>query len=123
MAVSRVWVEWGPLGVIKIFKCRRDAIALEVAGGRVAEWPKGEAIKNLREQIFGRCNNHCELCGCWVNRLTGEMHEKHPRGKFVDGKQGEYSTENSIFICNSCHTSGDNAQHKAERWQTARIDK
>jgi 5-methylcytosine-specific restriction endonuclease McrA len=121
MAVARVWVEWGPLGVIRIFKFRKEAIAVELAGGQVAEWPKGEAVKNLREQIFVRCNNSCELCGRWLDRTTGEMDEKHARGKLAnDGTYGEYSLENSRFLCKPCHRK-ETTQQKL--WFGARIDK
>lgn len=119
MAVSRVYCSIDSLGnPTRIFKHRKDAIAFELAGGKIALWPKGEAVKAIREQIFVRCNNHCESCGNWVDRTTGEMHEKHPRGKLTDGKFGEWSLENSTFICNPCHR----AAHKNQNWQTARID-
>jgi 5-methylcytosine-specific restriction endonuclease McrA len=124
MGVARSWVAAGQDGnPTRIFKNNKDAIAFELGGGKIALWPKGEAVKAIREQIFVRCNNKCEICGRWVDRTTGEMHEKHPRGELRNGQYGEYSLDNSTFLCRPCHTTGDSAQHANRRWQTARIDK
>lgn len=123
MPVSKVYCSVDQLGnPTRIFKHTKDAIAYNLSGGDIAQWPKSEATKSIREQIFIRSGGFCEFgCGRQLDRTTGEMHEQHPRGKLIDGSYGEVSLANSVFICRPCHTSGDNAAHKAERWHTAKI--
>lgn len=121
MAVSRVWVSLVGGQVDRIFNNRKDAIAVDLAGGTVADWPKSVAIKTLREQIFLRCKDKCEFCGVRLDRQTGEMHEKHPRGELRHGNFGEYSMSNSVFLCRSCHTTGPAAAHSNRRWHSAKI--
>lgn len=122
MPVKFVFCEINPLthDPVRIFKNTKDAILLP--SERIARWPRGEAVKSIREQIFQRSCGKCEYCGTFIDRSTGEMHEQHPRGKLLDGKFGEISLDNSVFLCKGCHTSGPNAAHKDRNWHRARID-
>lgn len=112
MAVSKRYCEVDPQGnPVRIFRFNKEAISFNLSGGAIALWPKGEAIKAIREQVFLRCNSSCELCGRWVDRTTGEMDEKHARGKLAnDGTYGEYSLKNSRFLCKPCHREATTQQ-------------
>jgi hypothetical protein len=119
MPVAKVYVALGPHGNIeRIFRNNHDAYNHP---GTTALVHKGSAITAIRDQIVERCCNRCELCGIFINSQIGEMHEKHPRGELRNGKYGEYSLDNSIFICRSCHTTGPNAAHSDRRWHSAKL--
>lgn len=103
---------------VRIFRTVKEAMKLPVE--LVQKWPRGLAIRSIRETIYVRSkdvlgNGRCEFCGQFVTRDSGEMHEKIPRGR-----GGEISLENSVFICKPCHR-GQNGAHGNRRWQTAKL--
>lgn len=99
---------------VRIFRNTREA--LELPAERVRGLPRSSAVHSIREAILLRSHGLCESgCGRRINRETGEMHEKLPRGK-----GGEISLTNSIFICRPCHT-GPQGAHGNRRWHTSRI--
>lgn len=108
---GKVWVELDhPSGVaIRIFASRKRAF--EPLEGRPVdcEFVPGElsvqmdyvkANTQIRDFVFERANGKCELCH---TRTPSEMHEKHPRGKYINGRKGEVSRANSVAACWQCH--------------------
>ena len=75
---------------------------------------KAEAVKQIREQVVARARKgrliYCEFCGAILTEATGHMHEVIPRGK-----GGEYSLDNSRFICSECHI-GPDGEHGDRKW-------
>jgi len=43
------------------------------------------------------------MCSAPFTEQQMHMHERHARGKFIDGKFGEISLENSEGLCAYCH--------------------
>lgn len=93
-----VWVsqKMDCIHVSRIFKSRRAAFAAKVM---VVEMDRALAVSDLRHQLFIRSQGFCELCASVVTEKSGHMHEQKHRGK-----GGEYSLENSVFICARTHT-------------------
>lgn len=95
-----VWVEmdfsreWRPGRAIRIFRSYTAA----AFGTNVQQMKYGEAVKDIRHQLFLRSKGNCEQCGSIVSEDSGHMHERQHRGK-----GGEISLANSIFICPKCH--------------------
>jgi len=56
------------------------------------------AVSEIRKQVWDRIQGECTYCGQFVTEETFHMHEEIPRGQ-----GGNYSLENSIGICSSCH--------------------
>ena len=87
----------------------------------VAWISKEEAVTEIRRQVFEKTKDdngyyHCHDCGKPTNWLSGEMHEVVPKGK-----GGEVSVDNSICLCNNCHTGAKNSRHGDRRWQTSKL--
>lgn len=97
MAVSKVYVEIdGQKRPIRIIK--NHAEVWKLPPEKVAQWPKSEAVKAIRQQVVDRANGECEFCGDRVVAARGEMHEVVFRSQ-----GGEVSVANSVFICGKCH--------------------
>lgn len=93
--------------IIRIFRSQKRAFDLEPE--QVIEYPRSEAVKSIRQQIFTRCEGRCEYCNREITWQEGEMHEEIPRGK-----SGEISLANSRFVCPKCHRN-DERGHKSRR--------
>lgn len=111
---------------IRIIKTAKLARLLPVE--EVAEWPRADAIRSIRWQIYQRSKNEegqseCEWCGRYLTQETGHMHETIFRSqRDSNGNKGEVSLANSVFICSDCHL-GPNGAHKERRWHSAKIAK
>ena len=81
----------------------------------IQQWPRSEAVKTIRDQVFARSGGECEDCGARVTKVTGEMHERLPRGK-----GGEISMTNCCFLCHACHQGRPDSEHGARRFQTSK---
>jgi hypothetical protein len=96
-----VMVELGANGLpIRIFLSDKFAYR---SGLNVGEMLRSTAVKLIRKQVFERSRGKCERCGAGITEKSGEMHEKNPRG-MTEHVRGEYSVENSQFICRACHS-------------------
>jgi hypothetical protein len=104
---SRVMVEINPQTKkpIRIFKYPSRALFLPTE--LVAEWPRKEAVAEIRAELVRRSCGECAYCAGPLG--SGHMHEKQHRGK-----GGEISLENSIMICARCH-EGEHSG-RAPRW-------
>jgi len=96
-----VMVEIGPNGLpVRMFfsdkiACRSDRVVYEMR--------RDAAVRLIRKQVFERSQGKCELCKtARVTWESGEMHERNPRG-MKEHIRGEYSLENSVFVCFQCH--------------------
>ena len=95
---ERVWVELDAVGVVRIF--RQYSEAIRYAGDtltKVAEYPKRDAVLQIRERVFKASGGFCRDCGKPIT-WNFHMHEEQPRGA-----GGEISIYNSIAICARCH--------------------
>lgn len=111
MAKQSVFVEVEDGKIIRIL--RTTAEAWRLPAERVQQWPRSEAVKAIREQVFDRSKGECEDCGRRVTKMTGEMHERIPKGK-----GGEVSLANSCFLCYYCHQGRKDSAHGDRRWQS-----
>lgn len=112
MSRTRVICEIDPKTdrIIRIFKVPKRALDLSIQNPElIREYPRSEAIKEIRLQVFARADGKCEYCGRPITWDTGELHEELPRGK-----GGEYSLANSRAICFRCHRE-DERGHKSRR--------
>ena len=95
---GRVWVELDEKGVARIFRHYSEAIMWAgETGGKVAEYPRRDAVTQIRERVFEASGGTCRDCGKPIN-WSFHLHEENPRGK-----GGEISIYNSIAICARCH--------------------
>jgi hypothetical protein len=94
-----VWVELKSGLPIRIFHSEKLAYQ---SRADIGEMRRGSAIKHIRAQVVARAAGKCERCGEPVSEDAGEMHERQPRG-MTGHVRGEYSVENSEFICRKCH--------------------
>lgn len=123
MVLVQVNLNGDPIRIIKTAKLARLLPVEEVA-----EWPKADAVRSIRWQIYQRSKNEegqseCEWCGRYLTWESGEMHEVVPRGKRDDnGNAGEVSLANSVFLCHDCHQNSDRA-HGSRRWHSAKLKK
>ena len=108
MAKQLVFVEVEDGRIIRIL--RTTAQAWRLPAERVQQLAKSEAVKAIREQVVARSNGECEDCGRRITPVTGEMHERVPRGK-----GGEVSLANCCFLCYYCH-QGPNGEHGDRYW-------
>jgi hypothetical protein len=111
--------------VIRIFKFAKDARALPAEA--VREYPKAYAVEQIRRFVFERSKDMdgvscCEFCGASLTWESGHMHERHAKGKQIDGVFGEVSRANSCFICSGCHTERPDSAHGDRRWQSAKVN-
>lgn len=110
MAASKVFVEVDGVGnPIRIIRLTSDV--WKMPSGKVRQWPKADAVRAIRDAVFARADGCCEFCGRRITKVTGEMHEKTPKG---DG--GEVSLENSVMLCHFCHTGRADSEHGTRRW-------
>lgn len=118
MAKQMVWIEVEGDTILRILRTNLDA--WELPPERLRQWPKSEAVKKIRDQLFDRSKGECEFCGKRINKATGHMHETHARGKRdKEGKYGEISMDNSVFICYTCHIL---EEHGDRMWQSEKGD-
>ena len=97
MGVAKVFVEIAEDG--RPFRVIKDhAQVWKLPPEKVAQWPKSEAVKAVRQQVVDRADGECEFCGARVVAAKGEMHEVVFRSQ-----GGEVSVDNSVFICRACH--------------------
>lgn len=89
---------------IRIIKSNGGAIFL--SQDQVAEWPRKEAVSEIRKQVFARANGLCDKCGRILG-LSGHMHERIPKGN-----GGEVSVSNGWALCFDCHEGPNNGEHK-----------
>ena len=109
MAKQLVFVEIREGKIYRILRTNADAWRLppEI----VQQWPRAEAVKAIRQQVFERSKGECEDCGVRLTEYMGHMHERQSRGK-----GGEISMDNSCFICYNCHIGRDDAEHGDRKW-------
>lgn len=101
---NRVYVEVRDGKIIRIFRSQIGTFETPVENLR--EYPRGEAVKEVRDQVFERSGGECERCGTLITKKTGELHERKPRSK-----GGEISLENCWMLCRRCHTGADWSEH------------
>lgn len=109
---------------IRIFRTVKAAMQLPVEC--VQEWTKAKAVEAIRRQVYQRSKvdgySQCESCSTGLSWETGEMHEKHPKGKRDEnGNYGEVSVENGLWLCRGCHTGRPDSAHGDRRWHTAKV--
>jgi len=111
----KAWVEIDSCSglAIRVFKNRKLALlaVLEVYGC-VKEMERAEAVKQIRQQIFGIQQGRCVDCNKIIYWDTMELHERQHRGEFAKEnsedhleveKSGEISLMNSVAVCAECH--------------------
>lgn len=104
-----VWVEQIGGKVAKIFKSQKLAF-LGCEDPKVMY--KGDAVGEIRRQVFDRQEEKCLWCGkkvYWEGSLFQRMHldEIIPKGK-----GGEVSLENCQGLCYSCHIPGKHGDRR-----------
>jgi hypothetical protein len=107
--VSKVWVELSAPGsgvAVAIYPSRKSAYEQVpperefIPGELLMQMDRAKATKQIRDAIWERCKGVCELCR---TRRASEMHERQPRGKFVNGHKGTVSVRNGVAACWPCH--------------------
>lgn len=111
MPKQLVWVEVDGDRPIRILRNHLEVWKLPLE--QVRQWPKSEAVKNIRDQVFDRCKGECEHCGKRVTKLTGELHEMIHKSL-----GGEVSLDNCRFLCHGCHQGRKDSEHGERRWQS-----
>ena len=113
-----VYVEIDPKTDLPIRILRTTLEALKLPPERVRQMARSVAIGYIRQQVVDRARRNrlinCEFCGKVVTELTGHMHEVVPRGQ-----GGEYSVDNSRYICPECHIGRD-GEHGDRRFQSSK---
>lgn len=107
MARNRCWVEVVGNKPVRILKHHWSPM---VHGGTLAEWPRVDAIRDIRQQVYKRANSCCEKCG---ERLT--WRQMHMDERVSRGEGGEVSVDNSWVLCYDCHL-GPDGEHGDRRW-------
>ncbi len=112
---KKVWAEIDSCSglAIRVFKNRKLALlAVLEAYGCVREMERAEAVRQIREQLFGIQEGRCADCNAIVFWDAMEMHERQHRGEFTKEnsedhleveKSGEISLMNSVALCADCH--------------------
>lgn len=117
MSRLRVWCEFGADGrAIRIFRSTNAAVSSPAWDeGRVREYPRKNAVEEIRRQVFEKCNGECPLCGRPITWDSGHMDEEVSRGA-----GGEISIWNSRFICPPCHI-GPQGKHsnRLPKWSNS----
>jgi 5-methylcytosine-specific restriction endonuclease McrA len=88
------WVEIRGGKVVRIVN--RQVLFMDTTP--VEEYPRAEAVKQIRKQVFDRTKGACEWCSAPVTEDTMHMHEK-----LFKSQGGEVSIFNSVGICADCH--------------------
>lgn len=109
-----VFVEVENDKIIRIIKNKSDVWKL--LPDRVRQVPKAYAVGEIRNQVFDRSKGQCEDCGRRITKVTGELHERIPKGN-----GGEVSLANCCFLCYYCHQSRPDAAHGNRRWHPAKF--
>jgi 5-methylcytosine-specific restriction endonuclease McrA len=92
---GRVWCEVQNAKIIRIFKTRKAAV---LSGQAVIEYPRKDAVAEIRREVFKLAEGFCKYCGKYVPWESGHMHEQIHRGE-----GGEISIYNSTWACYNCH--------------------
>lgn len=110
---GRVFVELDESNnIIRIFKNQGLACASEAYDrGKVFEYPRKEAVEQIRRQVFERAKRRCEKCG---EICTWNFHMDE---RIAKGNGGEVSLANCWCLCAPCHV-GDNgySEHSNRFW-------
>lgn len=109
MSRNRVMVEVVSGKITRI--CKRME---PIHGGELKEWPRAEAVKSIRQQVFERSQGDCEWCSGPISWKTMELHEVIYRSR-----GGEIGTANSVALCYSCH---HNDAHGDRRLRFGEVD-
>ena len=111
MPRNRVMCEIHPESkrVIRVFRNDKDALSLPPE--RVRQFPKKDAVEDLRRQVFELSEGLCRNCGKIIN-WRFHMHELQHRGR-----GGEQSLENSIALCADCHLNQEHGDRRPQ-WLT-----
>lgn len=102
---GRCWVALDEKGVTRVFKNYAAAVLSKSAN--IREYPRKDAVGQVRQRVFERADGHCEDCNTLLTWASMHMHEKIHRG---DG--GEISLENSIAVCYKCHMDIEHGNRK-----------
>ena len=103
---GRVFVERENGRIVRLFRSRFKALECK---GDVVEYPRHNAVVEIRQQVYERSKGYCENCGHIITH-TFHMHEKIARS---DG--GEISLENSVALCAACHILRTDSEHGNRR--------
>lgn len=106
---NRVFCEIDPVTrkIIRILKSCGVAIFLKPE--QVVELPKGEAVTQVRRQVFDMSHGECRNCGAALNWASFHMHEQKPKGV-----GGEVSIWNSVALCADCHLNHEHGKRKPQ---------
>lgn len=110
MSRGRVWVELLDGRIIRVFKNVSQATLSESWPNNVKEYPRKDAVGEIRKRVFARANNECERCGKNLSPGQGHMDEKISRGE-----GGEISMSNCWELCYNCHIGRPDAEHGNRR--------
>lgn len=67
-----------------------------------------EISKEVKRKVYERDNEHCILCGRWVDVSNASAH-------FIARSQGGLGIEENILtLCYNCHQLYDNSEHRQE---------
>lgn len=104
---GRCWVELDDKGCARIFRHYSEAIRwASDTSGRVAEYPRKDAVGQIRQRVFEASGGICRNCGKPIN-WGFHMHEQIPRGN-----GGEISIYNSVALCARCHLFGEHSDRQ-----------
>jgi len=109
VAKQLVFVEIRESKIYRILRTNADAWRLP--SETVQQWPRAEAVKTIRQQVFERSKGECEDCGKRITWDNGELNEIVPKSS-----GGEVSMENCNFICHACHQGRADSYHGDRRW-------
>lgn len=107
MSRNRVYIELVNDKPIRIFRNAADA---RLSGAEITEWPRVDAVRSIREQVYKRASGQCERCGKRLSWKQMHMDERVPRGQ-----GGEVSLDNSWCLCAGCHILDPWAEHSNGR--------
>lgn len=99
------WVEVDEFTGISVRIFKNHKLAVEATNGlNLSNMDRGLAVSQIRRQVYERQGGVCLRCPTVLTYGSAHLHERQPKGKFVDGKSGEVSLENCEAICYKCHT-------------------
>lgn len=91
--------------IVRIFRTTRAAMNSKAWDeDRVVEYPRSDAVADIRRQVFERANGECQRCGRTLTWGMMHMHETTNRGQ-----GGEISIDNCEALCFDCHEGPDGA--------------
>jgi len=97
LPVSKVYCEIDPDSLLPIRILDMKEV-LQLSPKIVAQWPRAQAVAEIRRQVFERDAYECRRCGKRLNMQTGHMDERVSRGE-----GGDISIANCWLLCASCH--------------------